>query len=648
MNDRNHPPGKAWIYLLLLVVIAAGAVWISGHQTLLKKFRVRSADDPQVIRAIQSNQARVLVIGIDGLTWSILNEMISQNKLPNFHKLIKQGAAGVLHSEKPLISPALWTTYATGVPRREHKIDNFVFKPVRSYQTELMDSRVRQAPALWEILGHYGKKVAVVNWNSATPAEPISGVFIADGAKQNSLSAENVYPIDWIPPLQGLQPVSVDWFAQYFTRWNHPVPAQGYQSDTFITAAALKVLKREQPSLMMIYFRNIDVVSHLFWKYRFPAGEDSQFQVSAAERERFGDIIEKYYELMDELVGKLIEASPGYTVLIFSDHGEAASTPPENIFVDLNLLLHQLGRLEYQRPSCESFLERLGDEPSGSEQDRAKNIFFACEKLRHTKFADPAELAGFLIGQNFPGAEQAKGASGVIAGLSDSLSHPELAKEINWQKTEAFNTEDFHKNVRGIYINLKGRDPQGNLERENFCAYRKDLIKALRSLRNERGEKFFKRVEINPEKKEPVAKGIIDPPDVLVEFNPEVLGGQFIYGPKRDSGPFFISTVLWSYHDVSGDHQIEGVMIISGKDVAAGAKISATIYDPTPTILWLFDAPAGRDMPGKVLASAFPGLDRRIKYVADYRNRILIPVSWKAKGMSQEERDRLKAVGYLK
>ncbi len=649
MSDRGQKTGKIWITLLLLVTILGLTIWLKENTGFFKKGRpVIAVDDPAAVEAVRANRTKLLVIGIDGATWSIIADLSGQGKLPNLRKLLEQGSRGTLHSEAPMISPALWTTMATGVSRSKHKIDNFVFKPVKGYAPEALDSRVRAAPALWEILGHYGKKVAVINWNSAAPAEPVNGIFIADGAKRNDLGAENVYPADWIPRLKDLPLIRVDWFEEKLKKWNHTMPTKGYAEDTFVASAGAEILQKEKPDLMLIYFRNVDVASHLFWKYRWPIGLEYQFPVSQADQERFGDLIENYYELLDALIGKLIEAGPDYTVMIVSDHGEAATYSPKNIFVELNVLLHELGFLDYKAPRCEDTLKKMNAENLYQAPDPAKDIFFDCETLRHAQISGPPNLAAWLISKRRIAPEKTGAAAPFIGELYDSLSHPQLAKEINWPKTRLFNIDDFHKDIRGIYINLKDRDPEGVIGFKDYSSFRKQAVALLSALENEKGEKLFKKVKANPEQKGPVAKGIIAPPDILVEFNPQVLYGQYLLRQKGDPAPILISSILWSYQDVSGDHVPEGIIIVSGPAAAPGIQISASIYEVAPTILWRFDAPVARDMPGQILESAFKTADRTIRYVSSYQGAIKIPVSFKPKGIGQEDQERLKAVGYLK
>jgi predicted AlkP superfamily phosphohydrolase/phosphomutase len=60
---------------------------------------------------------RVIVIGLDGATWDLINPWAEEGKLPTFSKLMKEGTWGILESLELPISSAAWTTLTT--ERRE-------------------------------------------------------------------------------------------------------------------------------------------------------------------------------------------------------------------------------------------------------------------------------------------------------------------------------------------------------------------------------------------------------------------------------------------------------------------------------------------------------------------------------------------------
>src|SRR5947208_1285771 len=69
---------------------------------------------------------RVLVIGFDGLDPVALDQLMAEGKMPNFARLRQEGAYGRLLSSRPMLSPILWTTIATGRTPDEHGIGHFV------------------------------------------------------------------------------------------------------------------------------------------------------------------------------------------------------------------------------------------------------------------------------------------------------------------------------------------------------------------------------------------------------------------------------------------------------------------------------------------------------------------------------------------
>jgi hypothetical protein len=103
----------------------------------------------------------------------------------------------------------------------------------------------------------------------------------------------------------------------------------------------------------------------------------------------------------------------------------------------------------------------------------------------------------------------------------------------------------------------------------------------------------------------------------------------------------------------SGDHNNapDGVLILAGKDIVPGARIErATVYDIAPTVLGLMGLPAGRDMPGRLLAEAIDPafLEAHPPTKVPTHSR-----GWKhddvplPSRMSETLTDKLKGLGYI-
>ncbi len=68
----------------------------------------------------------VLVVGLDGATWKVINPLIKKNKLPFLAKLKKQSLAGISQSTLPPLTPSVWTSFLTGVNPGKHGIFGFL------------------------------------------------------------------------------------------------------------------------------------------------------------------------------------------------------------------------------------------------------------------------------------------------------------------------------------------------------------------------------------------------------------------------------------------------------------------------------------------------------------------------------------------
>ncbi|HNX99042.1 MAG TPA: alkaline phosphatase family protein, partial [Candidatus Aminicenantes bacterium] len=56
----------------------------------------------------------VVLVGLDGADWSLIDPLIDQGKLPLFKELKEKGAWGTLRTATPAKSPVIWTSIATG------------------------------------------------------------------------------------------------------------------------------------------------------------------------------------------------------------------------------------------------------------------------------------------------------------------------------------------------------------------------------------------------------------------------------------------------------------------------------------------------------------------------------------------------------
>jgi predicted AlkP superfamily pyrophosphatase or phosphodiesterase len=125
-------------------------------------------------------RGRVIVVGLDGMDPQAVDLLMSEGKMPNFARMRRGGAYGRLESRKPLLSPVVWTTVATGKTPDLHGIGHFVAVNEKTGGQLPATSQMRAVKALWNILSDAGREVAVVGWWATWPAEAVRGAVVSD------------------------------------------------------------------------------------------------------------------------------------------------------------------------------------------------------------------------------------------------------------------------------------------------------------------------------------------------------------------------------------------------------------------------------------------------------------------------------------
>lgn len=285
---------------------------------------------------------RVLVIGLDGLDWKIIDRLGAQGRLPTFERLRREGATGVFLSEPPLLSPIVWTTIATGRSPLDHGIFGFLTR--RDGKTEPVRSDERRVRALWNIASDHDVPVGVIGWYSSWPAEPVDGYLVSDrvGHHQVSGDAERLegaslaYPEGALEIVQRVRAeidaeVGVDDLERFY---DPPPPGVApLRPDEKTEAAFLGALRTTElyrrllplleekfsPQISAVYFEGTDSVGHLFAHYAPPPMPG----VDRAGQARFGNTFDRFYEHIDTVLAEILARvdSAQTTVVLVSDHG---------------------------------------------------------------------------------------------------------------------------------------------------------------------------------------------------------------------------------------------------------------------------------------------------------------------------------------
>ena len=308
----------------------------------------------------QATGVRLVLIGLDGADWRILDPLMRQGRLPHLHRLVERGTRAALRSYDPMISPLLWTTMATGVGPDAHGIADFQAVETASGRRVPMTSRFRKVKALWNILSDAGARSAFVAWWASYPAEEVNGWQVS-----NLVAFETVRPrpadqplpagLAWPPDyLAGIQPRLItaadlqyeeirsilrigraEFEAARDEVLHPPAGAEGGENRktgvqrpvpltiSILTgsrnyAAIAADLAARRTDLMAVYFEGIDMIGHRFQHCMPP-----RLAICPEEdARRYGDAVTGFYLLQDRLIGSILKAAgESVTVMVVSDHG---------------------------------------------------------------------------------------------------------------------------------------------------------------------------------------------------------------------------------------------------------------------------------------------------------------------------------------
>lgn len=290
---------------------------------------------------------RVVALGMDALDLRIVRELIGQNRLPTFRRLMEKGAYGGLRSYHPLLSPMIWTTFATGRTPDVHGVLDFTSLDASGAPISVPSSR-RQCPALWNIVSRFDKSCDVIGWIASWPAETIDGAIVSDRfapspfmEKQNLLEdtlPNLTYPENLVFTLADLRvnysQIGYSELAPYlhlsrdecekilstpFSIHNRIHHLRSILSRTETYANVLfECLKKHPADLTLVYLDGTDSAAHLFMQERAPR----QANVSDEDYARFSNVVNAVYERMDRLVKDVLDQlTDRDTLIIISDHG---------------------------------------------------------------------------------------------------------------------------------------------------------------------------------------------------------------------------------------------------------------------------------------------------------------------------------------
>ncbi|MHC4363748.1 MAG: alkaline phosphatase family protein [Planctomycetota bacterium] len=142
---------------------------------------------------------RLIIIGLDGVPYSMLQDFTRSGIMPNTAGLISRGLFREMRSSVPEVSSVAWSSIITGENPGRHSIFGFTDLSPDSYRIRFPNFNDLKSPPFWNLAG--GKSI-IVNVPSTYPVKEMNGVHISGFV---SIDIDrSVYPASLIPQLNSL------------------------------------------------------------------------------------------------------------------------------------------------------------------------------------------------------------------------------------------------------------------------------------------------------------------------------------------------------------------------------------------------------------------------------------------------------------
>ena len=349
--------------------------------------------------------SKIVLIGLDGASWPVIDYLLRDNKLPTFKRLINNGVRKTLYNvsminvdpwqifymyrEYRKKIPRLgthheaddWTTLATGVMPDRHGV-------VASTETNIqgmelpVSRRNKKKPTVWEIITRHNKKIGVIGWVANWPPSSlpyytvtrISDVFHSFGGVGTYKPSFNngfflcnpTYPKRlWKDLLRIDYDREIDGFIQRI-----PAVTIGLElvhDSLYIEWAKYLLEKFPQPDFLAICLHGIHTLSHVFWDCLEIEKSNFKGAVHQNRQRKFGYIIEDYYRYLDKKISEVFSLiDKDSIVVIVSDHGMTSSRITkkyllmDRIYEKLGLLRFKNGKIDWRNTQVYDNINRWG------------------------------------------------------------------------------------------------------------------------------------------------------------------------------------------------------------------------------------------------------------------------------------------------
>lgn len=498
---------------------------------------------------------KVVIVGLDGLPWHILQFLIDRGITPNLKKVVNFGARATLQSTIPPYTSAAWTSITTGVNPGKHGIFDFLCFQHQSYRSRLVNGLDVMYPRLHEMITSYGFRSVVINLPHSYPFPK---------------SERNIIVTDWLTPKLIVYPSTIKNLVSSYSHsanWDLDQEIRLSELDGRLRAA-INLFKCTEWDLFFVMFSEPDWIMHM------------AYDAILSHRGHITSTIHKAFNMLDKFIGQVILGIDKDDLLIvLSDHG---FTSYDKI-IHVNTILSDAALANYVKVKQKTdALGRLVLDRARKRTNRAH--------ARTLKRVPLPRWIFEIIASNVAVRNIAGQISKRILGVEVL---PKLTYSLDFHSSKAF----MYSSSFGIYVNSKRMFNCGLLKDD----MESDVIDVVIDVLSKTQDPLTKcPIFSHVARREEIYWGPYIERANHVVFIPNMKAG---YTTSRSQDPY--PTII--QRKTHFGHTMHGLLVMYSNSLKSNVDLGViNTYDIVPTVLHYLGLPVPHDTDGKILFEAFP------------------------------------------
>jgi predicted AlkP superfamily phosphohydrolase/phosphomutase len=474
-------PGAGFAFLGSFLSLAA-AVLAGIASAIAWPFRVAWA----FLRRRKTPVRKAIFLGFDGFDPVITEKLLAEGRLPNLARLRDQGGYRRLRTTFPALSPVAWSTFATGVNPAKHNIFDFLNRDLRTYHPELSSAKVypdhvemrRKSEPFWKILGRHAVTSTILRVPVTFPPDAFAGRQLSAMCTPDLLGTQGTYsrftgPEGELTGSEGtrvpfriangrieIQGESHALNAGEYTPWIRLKFARAHGIVRFLAThdgvyATPVQIDPENPALPISHpaYYAIYLAKLLGTYSTLGLAEDTSALNEGAISE-------------DDFLGQAALIQKEREAMYFSALGHTRRGVVACVFDTTDRVQHMFhNRPEVIEPLYCDMDRIVGQTLAHVDKNTA---LFVLSDHGFSSFRRGVNLNSWLLREGYLHLAEGRTESG------------EYLEGIDWSKTRAYTF-----GLSGIYFNLRGREAQGIVSRDEAATLKAELIDKLQGLRDD-------------------------------------------------------------------------------------------------------------------------------------------------------------------